>query len=64
MDKKQAVERDSEQVSVYLEKRFIKHVAEVAHGQNRSLSSILGEACYRFFNWRPPQDADGKEGAR
>jgi len=46
------------QISIQLEDAFLKHVEDEAKCHNRSISSMLGEACYRFFNWRPPQDAD------
>lgn len=46
----------NDQVSVSLDVRFIEKATEIAKKQNRSLSSLLGQAIYSVFGYGGDRD--------
>ena len=46
------------QKSVGLDEDFIRHAESVAFEQRRSLSSLLADAIYRFFEWKRGSDGE------
>ncbi len=44
---------EKRQVSVNLDVELIDKAQELASSQARSVSSLLAQAIYEFFNWKP-----------